>query len=56
MPSREVHARLNCFGRLCATLDSEGEREREKQREECCLWEEKEVGVNMRKEKLSQFL
>lgn len=40
------------------TSDSEkvGEREWGKGRELCCMWEEKEEGVNQRKEKHSQFL
>lgn len=46
------------FGRLWSTLDSERVREggRERGKEECGLWEGKEVGVNVRKEKHSQFL
>lgn len=46
------------FGRLWSTLDSEQAREggRERGKEECGLWEGKEVGVNVRKEKHSQFL
>lgn len=41
---------------LCYIWQWERDQEREEGREECCLWEEKEVGVNVRKAKPSQFL
>lgn len=41
---------------LWYTSDRERERAQGKRRECSCLWEEKEEGVNERKEKPSQFL